>query len=276
MRSTPPKARPLSFSTLYIPPLMTPPPSNPLPRPRPGYPSQKSMSSIPCQYKQLDPVQKHADINAWLTNSSLHASTETLSPGSDASSTTILGSDLSTDEEQQFVDECIRKMSLTSTHVEYEHTDKLLKQISELEREFDDLFETMIYRFPFSAYPMHSSINVQEGTTIVKNMLSFVNLRKKVEVLPESRNRTSKLPELTFLGSYKKALSMNLRSRLNLLKSKHSSLEEKQEHTEKNFQQLESSLKLVYSVYKHHKLLLHVLEVKNFCFLLVGLSCRLV
>ena len=230
------------------------------------------MSSIPCQYSKLDPVQKHADVKDWLKNNSLHGSTETLSPGSDASSATILGSDPSMDEEQQFEDECIRKMSLTSNNVEDEHKDKLMKQISELEREFDDLFETMIYRFPSSAYPRHSSINVQEGTTIVKKMFGFVNLRKEVEVLPESRNRTSKLPELTFLGSYKKALSMKLRSRLNLLKSKHSSLEEKQEHTEKNFQQLESSLKLVYSVYKHHKLLLHVLEVKNFCFLLVGLS----
>ena len=69
---------------------------------------------------------------------------------------------------------------------------------------------------------------------------------------------------------------MILKSRLNLLKSKHSSLEEKQAHNEENFQQLESSLKLVCSVSEHDKLLLHVVEVANLCFLLVGLSCRLV
>ena len=69
---------------------------------------------------------------------------------------------------------------------------------------------------------------------------------------------------------------MNLRIRLNLLKSKHSSLEEQQAHNEKNFQQLESSLRYVCSVQEHDKLLLHVEEVKNLCFLLVGLSCRLV
>ena len=109
-----------------------------------------------------------------MKNNSLHDSTETLSPGSDASSVTILGSDLSTDEEQQFEDECIRKMSLTSNNVE----DKLMKQISELERQFENLFETMINRFPLATYPRHSSIYVQEGTTIVKNMFGFVNLRK--------------------------------------------------------------------------------------------------
>ena len=43
-----------------------------------------------------------------------------------------------------------------------------------------------------------------------------------------------------------------------------------------NFQQRESSPKLVSSVSQHDKLLLHVVEVKKLCFLLVGLSCRLV
>ena len=111
----------------------------------------------------MDSVQKQADVNAWLKNSSLYASSETLSPGSDASSTTILGSDFSEDEDQQFEDECIRKMSLIPIQVEDEQLCILLKQIYELEREFEDLSKKIQIRVNFTTHPKHFSNFIQEG-----------------------------------------------------------------------------------------------------------------
>jgi hypothetical protein len=131
-------------------------------------------------------------------------------------------------------------------------------------------------KFPVFIYPKFSKNYVREGATLVKNLFGFLNLPIEFHVQCNTEIKMEKKIEFKFLSSYKKALSMNLSSKLNLLNSELCSLKEKQACNEETFRQLESSLKFVCSVREHDKLLLHVVEVKNLCFLLVVLSCRLV
>ena len=226
-------------------------------------------------------MQKNKYVNAWLKNNSLNASTETLSWVSDTSSTnsgssTIYESDIFMDDEEQFEEKCIRQISQFTRKEEEGQIKESKKQNLQQDIEFENLFEKMKIKFPFIQYPNYSSSHVSEGTEFVKNMFGIGNLNKENQVHCGEEMEHGKLPEFTFLSSYKKALSINIRSRLTLLRTDYTSLEDDQAVNEKSFHQLESSLKLVCYVREHDKLLLHVSEVKNLCFLLVGLSCRLV
>ena len=99
-------------------------------------------------------------MNNWLKNNSLNASTETLSWASDTSSTssgssTIYESDIASDDEERFEENCIKK--------EDEHMKKSTKQILQQEREFHNLFERIKILFPDIIYPSFSSLHVREG-----------------------------------------------------------------------------------------------------------------
>ena len=231
--------------------------------------------NIPDKCMHLDTVQKHADVNAWLNNTCLNTSMESLLSSSDTSSTStecasVFGSDISHYGEVKFERKCKDSPTLDENGLRTS-----CKELLQLHRDFEEMNDKMSQRFPHIRLPRYSIYTVKEGTKMVRVLFGLKNLKNESEVpLFETRDRN--LPDFSFLSSYKKALSMNLKSRLNILRSQYSLLEEQDCHNDKIFQCLISAVQNVCSVREHDLLLVHVEESRKLSFLLVGLACRLV
>merc|ERR1711915_22287 len=76
-------------------------------------------------------------------------------------------------------------------------------------------------------------------------------------------------------GSYRKALALNLSSRLLLLHSEFSLIDQREAKMENNFGEILKNVRFVCLEREYDKLVMHTKELKNLVYLLVSLACRL-
>ena len=215
--------------------------------------------------------KRHAKVSEWLEDS-FAMSAAIATPSSEESSTlespTIYGSNGSLEDD--FEGKCISKLAETKALATDEIRREFIAGLSQSENYFRKILEDGRRKFPTFDIQNISIDPIVEGVHYVKSLFGIEDpMRLRVG------NQLIKKTEFRFLGSYRKALALNLSSRLLLLHSEFSLIEQREVELENNFEELLKNVRFVCFEREYDKLVMHTKEIKNLVYLLVGLACRL-